>query len=45
MGRLRNWMQHRLNAVHVRCRLYRWADALASAWERWVHPLLYRRAK
>jgi hypothetical protein len=38
---MRPWLQHHLNAMHVRCVLYRLSDRIARAWERVAHPLLY----
>lgn len=38
---VRAWLQHHLNAMHVRCMLYRASDCIARVWERVAHPLLY----
>jgi hypothetical protein len=43
---IRMWMQHRLNALHIQCRLCKvmprsWAKVLSRKYEKVVHPILY----
>jgi hypothetical protein len=48
---IRNSLQDRLNALHIRCRLReigmspKWARRVAMAWEVVVHPVLYKTMK
>lgn len=47
--KFRGALQHHLNSIHVYCRLRRFlppgtAIRISRAWERIVHPIIYRNS-